>query len=264
MATTSARVDHEAFFRKLATARQGMLVLDYDGTVAPFTTDRTRAHPYPAVRQLLSEIMQRGNTRMVVVTGRRALDIPALLQMENMPEIWGSHGLERIQLDGTCSLVPIEGSDREALAEARVFLDREGIAEHAEMKVGGIAVHWRGFSKAQVERIQSVARRVLLPLAERAHLKLLPFDGGVELRVRYPNKGTAVKTLMKEVNDSVAIAYLGDDLTDEDAFSALGAAGLSVLVRSEPRPTAAQLWLRPPDELVGFLSMWLTALGDYR
>ncbi len=86
---------------------------------------------------------------MVVVTGRRALDIPALLQMENMPEIWGSHGLERIQLDGTSSLVPIEGSDREALAEARVFLDREGIAEHAEMKVGGIAVHWRGFSKAQ-------------------------------------------------------------------------------------------------------------------
>ncbi|RME26788.1 MAG: trehalose-phosphatase, partial [Candidatus Zixiibacteriota bacterium] len=52
---------------------------------------------------------------------------------------------------------------------------------------------------------------------------------------------------------------LGDDRTDEDAFAALSSRGLKVLVRSEPRETAADLRLVPPDELRSFLDRWLEA-----
>lgn len=55
---------------------------------------------------------------------------------------------------------------------------------------------------------------------------------------------------------SAAIAYLGDDLTDEDAFQALDTRGLRVLVRDALRPTAADIWLQPPDELLDFLRSW--------
>ena len=58
------------------------------------------------------------------------------------------------------------------------------------------------------------------------------------------------------------MAYLGDDLTDEAAFRAVNDAGLSslsVLVRQEWRETSAEVWLRPPEELKGFLKRWIKA-----
>jgi trehalose-6-phosphatase len=55
------------------------------------------------------------------------------------------------------------------------------------------------------------------------------------------------------------VAFLGDDLSDEAAFRAvrrIGKRGLSVLVRREFRETAAEIWLRPPGELLIFLERW--------
>ena len=57
------------------------------------------------------------------------------------------------------------------------------------------------------------------------------------------------------------MAYLGDDRTDEDAFRALRGRGLSVLVRAEPRETAADAWIRPPEELIEFLRTWRREAG---
>jgi trehalose 6-phosphate phosphatase len=64
---------------------------------------------------------------------------------------------------------------------------------------------------------------------------------------------------MSEMNPGTPTAYLGDDNTDEHAFQAVNGRGLSVLVRSGWRQTAAQLWLGPPDEVLGFLTRWLEA-----
>ena len=84
-------------------------------------------------------------------------------------------------------------------------------------------------------------------------------DGGVEMRMPDLDKGDAIRTVLKETSRNTPVAYLGDDLTDERAFRALGSRGLSILVRTKPRRTAAQVWLKPPDELLDFLSRWLAA-----
>ena len=87
------------------------------------------------------------------------------------------------------------------------------------------------------------------------------FDGGMELRVTGVDKGTAVRQVLADTRSSHAdgalLAYLGDDMTDEDAFRALGDEGFSILVRDQLRPTAAGSWLRPPGELLRFLERWL-------
>jgi len=57
-------------------------------------------------------------------------------------------------------------------------------------------------------------------------------------------------------------AYLGDDTTDEDAFQAINGLGLSILVRPVWRPTAAQLWLKPPGEVLHLLTRWLEACQE--
>ncbi len=70
------------------------------------------------------------------------------------------------------------------------------------------------------------------------------------------NKGYALKTVLAELGTAAAAAYLGDDFTDEDAFKVMKGAGLSVLVREQYRPTAADVWLKPPEELLEFLMHW--------
>ena len=65
-----------------------------------------------------------------------------------------------------------------------------------------------------------------------------------------------MKAVLSETPPESAIAYLGDDVTDEDAFRAVKMRGIGVLVRPEFRETVADVWLRPPDELVDFMARW--------
>jgi trehalose-6-phosphatase len=53
-----------------------------------------------------------------------------------------------------------------------------------------------------------------------------------------------------------AAAYLGDDNTDEDAFKSIKGRGMGILVREEFRPTEADAWLSPPEQLLQFLKYW--------
>ena len=97
--------------------------------------------------------------------------------------------------------------------------------------------------------------------ARLAGLEPLEFDGGVELRPAGSQKGEVVRRVERELGPSGVVAYLGDDRTDEDAFAALSENGLGVLVRGEPRPTAARRWIRPPEGLFRFLRDWGRALA---
>src|SRR5437667_30048 len=175
-ATAIVSAAYNDFFRSLTAAKQGVLMLDYDGTVAPFSRDRRHASPYPGISESLAEIMRTGGTRLIIVSGRSARDIPRLLGIQPPPEIWGSHG--------------------------------------------------------------------------------------VELRLRSANKGEAVRHFLRDINPMTPVAYLGDDVDDEDAFRVLNGRGLTVLVKPKSRFTAAQIWLRPPAELVGFLIDWKLACRD--
>ena len=86
---------------------------------------------------------------------------------------------------------------------------------------------------------------------------LAEFDGGLELRVSGIDKGSAVRMILADLDVDCPLAYLGDDQTDEDAFEEIGERGLKVLVGSTLRDTAADVWLKPPDELYGFLDRWI-------
>ncbi len=77
--------------------------------------------------------------------------------------------------------------------------------------------------------------RSLPASGETDGLHLLPFDGGLELRSTNRTKGTAVAQILAQEPAALPAAYLGDDLTDEDAFAAIGSQGYSILVRSEVR-----------------------------
>jgi trehalose-phosphatase len=124
-----------------------------------------------------------------------------------------------------------------------------------------VAFHWRGLPESRAEAIRrQVADRWLAAAASR-NLVLREFDGGLELRVAGIDKGRAVRAIVEEAVPNTLTAYLGDDLTDEEAFAAMPDRGLKVLVRKELRQTVADLWLEPPDDLLDFLDRWIASCG---
>jgi trehalose 6-phosphate phosphatase len=249
----------EAFITTVARASQSLLLLDYDGTLAPFRTKRDQALPYPGVAEVLQEIVRNCRTRVVFISGREASEAIPLLGIHPCPEVWGLHGLQRVKPNGKAEIPVLDESIPEALVAADHWLEYQRLRQAAEFKPGSIAVHWRGLDECEAEAVRG---RVLLgwtPIADHFGLDLLEFDGGVEIRPPHADKGDAVRTLLREVAPDAPAAYLGDDTTDEPAFRAINDRGLSVLVRPKWRQTAAQVWLQPPVELLDFLTQWLQA-----
>jgi trehalose-phosphatase len=181
------------------------------------------------------------------------VELRTLLTPINDLEMWGSHGLERQLSDGSYGRVQVSKENAASLTEAEEWVVAAGLLSSAEIKLGGIAIHWRGMPPAEARNVQALTRDGWTPLAERSGLKLLQFEAGLELRVSHPDKGDAVRSILATLDTEVPIAYLGYDLTDEDAFQVLRGRGLTVLVRHDYRETIAEAWLRPPKELIDFL-----------
>lgn len=249
------------FWDRLSKAPASALLLDYDGTLAPFQTERDRAFPYAEVVPILNRIIASGRTRVVIISGRPVHELRVLLGSLSKLEVWGAHGLEHLLADGTYLQANIDPQLLSVLEEARRWAVTAGLEALLEIKAGGIAIHWRGLPEAEITRTQALAQQGWTALAQKPGLKLLLFDGGLELRAARPNKGDAVATTLKESHADSSIAFLGDDLTDEDAFGALEGRGLSVLVRPEYRATRATVWLQPPHELISFLEEWSNSLS---
>jgi len=245
------------FFTQVSRASTRALLLDYDGTLAPFQEERSRALPYPKVPELLKKISRTG-TRVVIATGRPAHEAALLLQGLTV-EIWGSHGLERLQCDGSYELAKLDPRVVRRLSQVNDLLLEEGLGRLLEIKPGGTAVHWRGL--ASTIRVRGLVQRVWSSLSSREGLRLMTFDGGMEIRASARTKRDVVRTLLSEMPKGASLAYLGDDQTDEDAFAALQGFGLSVLVKETYRPTVADVWIRPPQGLIAFLSDWAKACG---
>lgn len=259
---TDAKPQLETLLQAVARAPRSLLMLDYDGTIAPFHKNRDQALPYEGVSELIHDIVSTGKTRIVIISGRDGNEIIPLLKLHPHPEIWGLHGLQRLKSDGSAELASLDATTSEALAAAENWLQYQHLKPRAEVKAGSIAVHWRGLSENDAEALREMVLTGWKPIAKYTRLQVMEFDGGIEIRASKTNKGDVVSTLLSEMDPAVPAAYLGDDNSDELAFQAIKGRGLSVLVRPRYRATAAKVWLEPPDEVIELLEQWLSACRE--
>ncbi len=161
--------------------------------------------------------------------------------MHPHPEIWGLHGAEQLSPDGKLDREELHPEDSAALKEARLAAHAEADGFRPPLRVeekwNAVVVHWRGRSAHAARTAEELTLKLFSPLAGADGLKLLQFDGGIELRAGR-NKGEAVRLMLNELDHDVPVAYLGDDTTDEDAFHALTG------VKPEAEPKAWRT--RPP------------------
>ena len=224
-----------------------LLFLDYDGTLAPIVDDPSLAVPHPAVPDLVAQLA--ADHEVVVVTGR---DLGALGRLLGVRvRAVGLHGAEEGWSDGTVEASTHAHAD--ALDRLRAEVpDAEGVV--VEDKGAAFAVHYRAAPDADA------ARAALAAWAEAVPDGLTVVWGKkvVELRATDVSKGTAVARLAAAHPDRTPV-YLGDDVTDEDAFAALQALRLpTVTVKVGPGETAAGHRLDGPDDVVAYLRGFLT------
>ena len=259
------------FLASVAAAPQSILLLDFDGTLAPFRKDPARVKPWSGVVTLLDAIQATGRTKLALVSGRPAQDVSAKLGLSVPTEVWGLHGAEHLFPDGRMEFDKLPLRKQILLNAARTALQDSGLAVHSgiriETKWNAVAAHFRGLTAHAAAIAAEKVRTILWPFTEDetsdsspdSPLEMLVFDGGIELRAGR-HKGDAVRQVIAESASAAPAAYLGDDTTDENAFEAIAGMGLSILVRRQWRPTAADLWIRPPEGLRQFLRGWLAAL----
>jgi len=254
----------QRFLERVSAASRRVLLLDYDGTLAPFRSERMRVTPYGEIVEPLRRLASSDRGRIAIVSGRPLSDLQALLGwLDPMPELWGSHGLERSTREGVSSSRPDAAVDRSVAETARAWARERGWEDFFEPKPFGFALHGRSVAPEEFARMRRELVVRWSGAAREAGLEAKEFDGGIEFRPSGRHKGEVVETTLREAGPGAAVAYLGDDATDEDAFRALDGRGLAVLVRppgAPDRPTLADVRLQAPEELARFLRDWERAL----
>ncbi len=246
--------------RRRLTGKRPVVFLDYDGTLTPIVARPDLAVLSDRMRAELAELA--AMCTVAVVSGRDLADIRRLVGLDGLIYA-GSHGFDITGPDGLHIQHEQGAAFIEAVREAaeRLRPATAGIqGALVEPKRFAVAVHYRQVADADVAQVEAAVDAVLaqLPTLRKTHGKKV-----FELRPRFDwDKGKAVLWLLQALKldgPNVLPFYIGDDLTDEDAFAALGEAGVTIFV-GHPEHTAARYVLEDPEEVGAFLTKLAGAL----
>lgn len=236
--------------------RRLLLFLDYDGTLTSIVDHPEKALLEDDSRAVLKRIVRRHP--VYVVSGRDMNDVRNRVGIEGI-EYVGSHGFHMMESAPEIDPQELEEAAVEldtAANELEQWLDYiDGV--FIERKRYSFALHYRRANRDDLQQIGAAAQDVMERYASVA------FKKGKEVIEFVPDipwdKGRCLQALMarwKETADGAdAFAvYIGDDITDEDAFRILDPdAGLCVLVAETGRETAAEFRLSDPHGVRMFL-----------
>jgi trehalose 6-phosphate phosphatase len=240
---------------RAAEAPHRLLMLDYDGTLAPFRVRRGEARPLPGVARLIGRIAAAGGTTVAVISGRPLAELIGLVGL--LPAILvGEHGWETRLPDGRVERHRLPEEVAARLERAAVLAQDAGIGSRVERKRGALVLHTRGLPEDQAGDVVREGRRAWEAAAGYGGLRLDTIDGGLELRARSRDKGTAVRDLVAAAPPGTLAVYLGDDATDEDAFRELREIGFGIRVGPRERDSLAAGRLPSVESVETFLERW--------
>lgn len=248
-----------------AEGRRLAVFLDYDGTLTPIVARPELATMSEEMRAAVRDLA--GLCSVAIVSGRDRADVEDMVRLDSLFYA-GSHGFDiagpggrRLQHDQADRFV---AALREAAGELRRNLGgTPGVI--VEEKKYAVAVHYRLVHRRDVQAVKDAVGAVA---ARHPGLRKTGGKKVLELRPRVDwDKGKAVLWLLRALDldaPDVLPVYLGDDETDEDAFAALRARGIGILVAEAVRPTHAGHLLRDPDEVRLFLQRLARTLEGRR
>lgn len=236
--------------------RRPAVFFDFDGTLSDIVDDPDAARPVAGATEALAKLAD--GCPVAVLSGR---DLADVTNRVGVPGIWyaGSHGFELTAPDGTHHQNDAAAAAIPVLEQAAARLrDQLGgipgvVVEHKRF---GVAVHYRNAERDRVGEVLAAVRAA----GRRDALRVTTGREVIELRPDLDwDKGKTLRWVIDHLHQagsgSLTPVYLGDDITDEDAFDAVHDDGVPILVRHSDdgdRATAALFALDSPARAAAF------------
>lgn len=252
----------------VAVAGRPAVFYDFDGTLSEIVDDPDAARLADGAADALTALTAR--CPVAILSGRDLADVRHRI---GLPGIWyaGSHGFELTGPDG-------EHHHNEEAAAAIAVLEQAaeqlrdqlrhvtGVA--VEHKRFGVAVHYRNAERDRVGEVTAAVRAA----GQRTGLRVTTGREVIELRPNVDwDKGKTLRWVLDHIHDvadgRLLPIYLGDDITDEDAFDAVRDDGIGIVVRHTEdgdRATAARYALDSPAHVVAFTEQLARQIGQHR
>lgn len=258
--------DHSLqIYKEIMKSDHIFLFSDYDGTLVHFKDKPTEVTTPEKIKTIIRKLIINPKIMMIIVTGRSLQDIKKLLDIKGLHFI-ALHGLcietstgEQFkwkQAEQTLSLIKIikKNMQYKLRDEKEVFL---------EDKEFTLVFHYRLAPKDKIQIWQKKFKEIVKKNDKKKILEIIHGEKVLEARPKGWNKGKAIESFITRNTSAKNILsiYIGDDITDEDAFRFLGKRGISIYVENKSkRKTLAHYWVKNPDEVESFLqslTQWL-------
>lgn len=229
------------------------LFLDYDGTLSPIVDEYDKAFLSENMRMTINDISKICQT--AIISGRGMEDVKSRVEIDHLYYA-GSHGFEisgpekfYYEVEKARELIPyLDKIEKELKNDLKAI---KGVK--FERKKFALAVHYRLAAPDQEENVKRKVGAVL------KNFKNIDSGRGkkvIEVKPRvYWHKGKAINHLLKVLNpknESAFIIYIGDDITDEDAFIQIRE-GTGILVGNHGEKTFARYHLKDVNAVRLFL-----------
>ncbi len=232
--------------------RRLAVFLDYDGTLAPIVERPELAAISPSMHEAVSELSK--HCTLAIISGRDLADIQKKIGLNDLIYA-GSHGFEICGQAGIFFQHTRKAKFDTPLKKAAATI-RDELASIdgllVENKKLSIAVHYRQVDKADQPKVEKVVDSII---ADNCGLRLKPGKMVYEIQPDIDwDKGKAVLHILDFLNlggpDVIAV-YVGDDITDEDAFKAIEGIGIGIFTgdTGHDRATAANYFVRDQNEV---------------
>jgi trehalose-phosphatase len=237
----------EQALARLAREAHLLVACDYDGTLAPIVDVPGEARPRRESVAALRALAALPDTSVAVISGRSLHDLAALSRLPEEIHLVGSHGTE-FDVGFARALGPEARQLRDRVTEElhAIAAPRPGVL--VELKPAGAALHYRLASEEDGEAALTAVREgpARLPGVHPREGKLV-----IELAVVQADKGFALDAIRHQVGATAAV-FIGDDVTDEDAFSRL--TGPDIGIKVGPGATFAELRVEDPEDVARLLA----------
>lgn len=234
----------------LITEKEALIFLDYDGTLTPIVDTPDLAILDNSTRETIQRLAACYKTS--IVSGRATEDVKSKVQIEGIFYA-GSHGFEILSPDGKSEINSEARAICPLIDEAQIQLEKnlkdiDGVL--VENVKYTISVHYRLVSDKDFLKVETAVKEIINSYDQ---LKVTYGKKVFEIKPDIDwHKGKAVQWILKVLNYTPKnnfVIYIGDDTTDEDAFSMIGDKGFGILVAGELRASAAKYWIKDTDEV---------------